>query len=70
MALSPELPEPVLLESRLGALVDVGLPVEVTATRADVVRTWEKVLEPLTVRIVVTTCWVLDETGALVMMEV
>jgi hypothetical protein len=61
----PELPPPL---SRLGAFVEDDAP-EVTATRAEVVVTWEKVLSPLTVTMVVTSALVLLETGGAVMIE-
>jgi len=65
--LNPELEELLLPLSKLGAPVDDELADDVTATRADVVRTLENVLEPLTVTTVVSTALVLLETGGAVM---
>lgn len=59
--LRPELPEPPSLELRLGVVV-LSVTAVVTATRALVVSTWEKVLLPLTVRTVVTTSLVALDT--------
>lgn len=59
--LSPELFELLLSPTNPGAAVEVEVEVE-TATRAPVVTTWLKVLLPLVVTTVVTTCWVLLRT--------
>ena len=64
LSLRPELPAEFPLESRLAATVEVANGVLVEGTTALVVRTWAIVLPALTVRIVVTTCWVrLTTTG-------